>query len=310
MEEVPLQPELNQDDMTAIEGLLRSTPPGDAGSGQTSETLAGDESTPPSPPEVGVEPPPTPSPTVAPPTELDLGGRKLGVEEAQRLVGFEDLLNERPDLHEKVWAVINAELSGKTAAEPELDFPPPPEGFDVNEPNTRYLATVFGIQTEEFKRQIAELQRQARAHEQSISTQSEAQLRSLVDRAKSSFKATNELSDAETERIYKSAEALVPALVQARVDPITGQGRKAGDVLWAVDAAMNQVMRSIPEYYQRDLERAAAAREALNERKARQTALAGSGGAPAKTAPLPENPRDALIQEATKIMAGNDIQPE
>jgi hypothetical protein len=250
----------------------------------------------PQPPE-DILPPVAETPVSSEPTEPVWefeDGTRLTRSEAARLAGLQSLLVSDASLLNDFQELVNRHIQGAPA--------PLPEGFDPDDPTAQVLLPQLQAVQAELARTQAQIAQLSQAQE----VQSESQFTSLINRAKHSFAQQQGISASDAERVFQVAQQVVniPALVQAAQNPLDGMTQKP-DPLAAIEAAMTLAYRGIPEFYQREVDKMIAQREADAQRQQKLNALGGGGGGAPQTPELPKDPRQAALAMARDLMSDN-----
>lgn len=232
---------------------------------------------------------------------IDLGdGRKLSKADAARYAQFEQYLIDNPEFTMALQGLSKGDyqLVPVQQQQQETKEETPPE-LDLDDPNIKWLHD----QLESTRGTLTETQQKLLEHEAQLTTQSEATINSVLNRAKVSFQNERSLSDDEMNQVYELAGSLnvLPSLM-APNDPITGLPRKV-DPLDAVEKALEMAYWTVPEFREKEVQRQLESNRADNERKRKMTSLGGSGGSTKKDVKAPTTKQEINAAMAAEIAA-------
>lgn len=258
-------------------------------------------------------PPPEGTPLSHPSAYIDLGdGRVLPRAQALAYYDVDSILNDDPELRQQIDDLVRGRAAGGGAQPHSPATPPPavlpeiPEEY-LEDEAVKALYDLAKQQQEQYAQMD---QRLKQLSDVTINREAE-EVMSMIQNTKVSYSKEHNLTDDEMEKVASVAERLnvVPALMQG-VDPITGE-HVPRDRTQALQRAFDIAYNYLPEFREREVERAVAERAKSQRRKQRLAGVSGTSGSVPKNAPAPRNEqerRSAMINAVAEMIGQSTIE--
>lgn len=213
---------------------------------------------------------------------------------------FEQFLEANPKVAEAIQQAVVGEQAppSETPAQGQTPAPQPSPtpDFDLENPEVKWLLERLESQDKKLADALESISR----HDAQLTTQSEAQTKSIVDRAAVSFAKERGLTEEQVTGLRDIAASMnVMEGLLSPIDPVSHLPRKV-DPLAAVEKALEIAYWSVPEYREKEIERRLTVQREDTKRQSKLSSLGGSSGSTPREQPAPQTKKelqDAMIRE-------------